>query len=202
MGRVRCPAHHDGRLWDPGRLALTVSSGGDVVDMRLVGGDGYLKANRAYWATEGMPARVAALLANRWVKFPAATTPGTSQFIGWTGSRHPASRRLVAQPHGGPPTCSSPHPQSHTPGCSLERDSPVRASEPTLCDVRSRSGVRCRAWPARATGPSRCSEAALRAAGQDARRGARTWAGLSWFGICADTSELTDDAAKPAIEHD
>ncbi len=108
MGRVRCPAHHDGRLWDPGRLALTVSSGGDVVDMRLVGGDGYLKANRAYWATEGMPARVAALLANRWVKFPAATTPGTSQFIGWTGSRHPASRRLVAQPQGWPPTCSSP----------------------------------------------------------------------------------------------
>lgn len=68
----------------PGRLHLTLAQGSGTIEIILVGGYGYLKANRAFWVAQGTQPKVVAFLADRWVKSPVASTPGMSEFATWT----------------------------------------------------------------------------------------------------------------------
>jgi hypothetical protein len=83
----------------PGKVHLTIQQGTTDLEIIVVGPDGYFKANRAFWDKNGGGAATA-LLADRWVKVPAASTPGFAEFsaisdpatIGhcFLGSRHGA----------------------------------------------------------------------------------------------------------------
>ncbi len=68
----------------PGRLHLTLAQGSGTIEIILVGGYGYLKANRAFWVAQGTQPKVVAFLADRWVKAAAASMPGMSEFTTWT----------------------------------------------------------------------------------------------------------------------
>ena len=93
------PSTISGDVSLPGKVHITVQQGTTNLEIILVGTDGYFKANRAFWDKNGGGAATA-LFADRWVKVPAASTPGFSGFaaisdpatIGhcFLGSRHGA----------------------------------------------------------------------------------------------------------------
>jgi hypothetical protein len=68
----------------PGRLEMSFVRGGERIEFRLVAGYGYLKAPRSFWATANrhLPAQALGLVADHWVKVPAATS-GFAVFAAW-----------------------------------------------------------------------------------------------------------------------
>jgi hypothetical protein len=71
----------------PGRLRVTLSQGRGIAQIIAINGQGYLRANLAFYSGRaGANPRVAALLADRWISEPATTTPGASIFDALTSA--------------------------------------------------------------------------------------------------------------------
>ena len=58
----------------PGKMHFVLNQGAQRIEVTVVGGDAYLKGNLPFWQKSAP--KVGTLLANKWVKVPAASTPG------------------------------------------------------------------------------------------------------------------------------
>jgi hypothetical protein len=68
----------------PGKAKLTLRQGAGIVDFVVIGTEAYIKANNAFWQAQKGTGAVATLLADKWVKVPAASTPGFGEFTSIT----------------------------------------------------------------------------------------------------------------------
>jgi hypothetical protein len=78
------PSTLSGDVSIPGRLHIMLRRARSSAEIVLVGPYGYLKATRSFYRRQGTPSRLARSVADRWVRVPAATTPGVAEFAALT----------------------------------------------------------------------------------------------------------------------
>jgi hypothetical protein len=70
----------------PGRLEVTLNSGSEHSQVRLISGFAYLHANAAYWRTAGAVAAAARLLTPHWYRVPDSSLSNSASLLALTRS--------------------------------------------------------------------------------------------------------------------
>jgi hypothetical protein len=68
----------------PGRMAVTLTRGGEQSQVRLIGAYAYLDANTAYWRAAGAGAAAASLLVGHWFKLPDVDLSNAGSLVALT----------------------------------------------------------------------------------------------------------------------
>lgn len=71
----------------PGRLSMSLIHGRSSLNIRLVGNRAYVQGSQQILSSLASTARVATLLAGRWIGQPASTNPGAVAMEKWTRGR-------------------------------------------------------------------------------------------------------------------
>lgn len=69
------PVVFDAQFVLPGRMTVTITTGGQTASMVVLGQAVYISGNARYWASQRLTAGVARLLSDRWLKLSAARLP-------------------------------------------------------------------------------------------------------------------------------
>jgi hypothetical protein len=84
VDRKAGPQKLSGDFGVPGKLHLSLTGKTGAIEFTVIDKAAYMKADRKFWQSQGLPAKALDLLADKWVKVPQSAAGSIGEFTAWT----------------------------------------------------------------------------------------------------------------------